>query len=69
MDETCIEVAGLLVSCMVNVIVPHVAVLQTPSGLTKYVKVPVLLGLTDKLLPVPTRTPPQLPVYQRQRAL
>jgi hypothetical protein len=61
-------VAMLIVGCTftVTVTLAQVVVLQVPSALTKYVV--VLLTVSTSEAPVPTRVPPQLPLYHLQLA-
>jgi hypothetical protein len=59
-------VAILIVGCTftVTVTLAQAVVLQGPSALTKYVV--VLLTVTTSEVPVPTKVPPQLPLYHLQ---
>jgi hypothetical protein len=61
-------VAMLIVGCTftVTVTLAQVVVLQGPSALTKYVV--VAATVTFSVAPVPTRVPPQLPLYHLQLA-
>ena len=59
-------VAGTDVSLTVMVTLWHEVLLQVPSAFTKYVVVDV--GVTLRLLPLPTGVPLQLPLYHSQVA-